>query len=171
MKSDGNRLLRSGELARQLGISPDSLRLYERKGLLPRPPRSENGYRSYPPEALNRVRVIRAALSIGFTLEELAEIFSVRDRGDAPCSRVRELAGQKVKHLQRKIAALSQLRDQVEGVLKQWDKVLKKTAHGKRAGLLEALAAEISPGTRRLPMELYSSMNSVRKSIGKEPRK
>ena len=76
-----------------------------------------------------------------------------------------------MKHLEREIAALSKLHDQVERVLKQWDKVLKKTAHGKRAGLLEALAAGISPGTRSLPMELYSSMNSVRKSIGKEPRK
>ena len=80
------RVLRSGDLAKQLGISPDTLRLYERKGLLQRPPRSENGYRSYPPEAINRIRVIRAALSIGFTIDELAGIFSQRDRGGR-CSR------------------------------------------------------------------------------------
>jgi DNA-binding transcriptional MerR regulator len=163
MIAGSKRVLRSGELARQLGISPDTLRLYERKGLLQRPPRSENGYRSYPPEAIDRIRVIRAALSIGFTMDELGEIFALRDRGGAPCLQVREIADQKLKNLERQIQALSQLRDQVQTVLKQWDNVLKQTPRSKRAGLLEALAEGAAAGPRSLPLQLYSSLKSVRK--------
>ncbi|MBZ5719379.1 MAG: heavy metal-responsive transcriptional regulator [Acidobacteriia bacterium] len=161
--------MRSGELAKQLGVSPDTLRLYERKGLLQRPPRSENGYRSYPPEAVDRIRVIRAALSIGFTIDELAEIFALRDRGGAPCQQVREMAGAKLKNLERQVQALNALRDQVRTVLQQWDKVLKKTPQTQRASLLEALAAGTATGARSLPLQMYSNLKS--KSLRKEPRK
>src|SRR5437899_6110658 len=60
--ASNNRPLRSGELARRAGVSPDTLRHYERRGLLPRPQRSAAGYRLYSPEALARVRLIRGAL-------------------------------------------------------------------------------------------------------------
>src|SRR5262245_18157671 len=83
------RYLRPSELARLTGVSTDSLRVYERRGLLPRARRSANGYREYPPEAADRVRVLRRALAIGFTLDELRRVFSVRDRGGAPCREVR----------------------------------------------------------------------------------
>jgi DNA-binding transcriptional MerR regulator len=169
MSAGTKRVLRSGELAKQLGISPDTLRLYERKGLLPRPPRSENGYRSYPPEAINRIRVIRAALSIGFTIDELADIFAQRDRGGAPCRQVREMAGAKLKNLERQVAALNALRDQVRTVLQRWDKVLKKTPQAQRAGLLESLAAGTAPGARSLPLQMYSNLKS--KSVRTEPHK
>ncbi len=62
--------LRSGELARLAGVSTDTLRHYERKGLLARPRRSCNGYREYPASDLDRVRLVRGALGIGFTLNE-----------------------------------------------------------------------------------------------------
>ena len=68
---DSGRTLRSGELARLTGVSRDTLRLYERRGLLPAPGRSESGYRRYGTSAAHRVRLIRAALSIGFTIDEL----------------------------------------------------------------------------------------------------
>src|SRR5947209_17576098 len=81
------RPLRSGELARQAGVSPDTLRHYERRGLLPPPQRSAAGYRLYSNEALGRVRLIRGALSTGFTVNELGAILADRDRGGAPCRR------------------------------------------------------------------------------------
>jgi DNA-binding transcriptional MerR regulator len=62
--------LRSGELAQLAGVSPDTLRHYERKGLLAAPHRSPNGYREYPASALDRVRLIRRALAVGFTLSD-----------------------------------------------------------------------------------------------------
>ena len=158
--------LRSGDLARLIGISPDTLRLYERKGLLPSPPRSANGYRSYPPEVIERIRLIRAALSIGFTLDEVAKILVMRDGEGAPCMHVRALAGAKLDSLDRYIHQLVELRDQLKGILKHWDGALKKTPRGKRAGLLEALAAEPRSGNRKLSPQLYSSLAG--KSIHKK---
>ena len=70
--------LRAGELARASGVSTDTLRHYERKGVLPAPRRSPNGYREYPAEALARVLLVRRALAVGFTLDELAQILRAR---------------------------------------------------------------------------------------------
>nr|MDQ5839375.1 MerR family transcriptional regulator [Acidobacteriota bacterium] len=83
--------LRAGELARAAGVSTDTLRHYERKGVLACPRRSANGYREYPADALARVRLVRRALAVGFTLDELARILRARERGVAPCREVREL--------------------------------------------------------------------------------
>ena len=82
------RNLRSGELAEVAGVSTDTLRHYERLGILKKPPRTEGGYRVYPPEALDRVRLIRNALASGFTLPELVRILKVRDTGGTPCRQV-----------------------------------------------------------------------------------
>jgi DNA-binding transcriptional MerR regulator len=159
--------LRSGVLARLVGISPDTLRLYERKGLLPCPPRSANGYRSYPPEVVDRIRLIRAALSIGFTLDELDNILVMRDGEGVPCGHVRQLAGAKLESLSRYIGQLEELRDQLRVILKQWDGALKKTPRGQRAGLLETLAADAGSRSRKLSPQLYSSLAG--KSIHKKP--
>ena len=82
--------MRSGVLARLAGVSTDTLRFYERRGLLPRPPRDASGYRRYPSSALTRVRVIQQALDAGFTIVDLARVFGQRDAGGAPC---REVSG------------------------------------------------------------------------------
>lgn len=161
--------LRSGDLARQVGVSPDTLRLYERKGLLSPPPRSANGYRCYAPTAVDRVRLIQAGLSIGFTIAELAEILAMRDRGGTPCTQVRELAETKLASLNRHILELVELRDELHRILMDWDRALRSTARGKRAGLLEALASA-SPGRRQtLAPQFYSSL--AMKSIHKEPHR
>ena len=99
--------MRAGELARAAGVSTDTLRHYERKGVLARPRRSRNGYREYPPEALERVLLVRRALGVGFTLAELARILRVRDRGGAPCREVRELAAAKLAGVEEQLRALA----------------------------------------------------------------
>lgn len=134
--------LRSGALAMLVGVSPDTLRLYERKRLLRPPLRTANGYRCYSAESVARVRLIRAALSIGFTLDELAGILKIRDTGGAPCHKVRNLAALKLAGLERHIEQLVALREQLKIVLKSWDHLLAQTSQPKRAGLLEALAAQ-----------------------------
>lgn len=148
------------------GVSSDTLRFYERKGLFARPPRSSNGYRCYPPEVVERVRLIRAALSIGFTIDELAQVLALRDGGGAPCLQVRDLAGTKLGNLERHIHELMELREQLRKVLKQWDATLKKTPARKRAGLLEALAATSQRRGRNLPAQMYSSL--AREPVSKE---
>ena len=140
--------LRSGDLARLAGVSTDTLRHYERKGLLAPPRRSANGYREYPSSDLDRVRLVRGALGIGFTLDELARIFIVRDRGGAPCLQVRALAGSKLAEVEIQLAELKTLRDELRRLLKNWDALLAKNSPPERAGLLESLAAKTS-GSRR----------------------
>src|SRR2546428_4439509 len=90
--SGGERFFRSGEAAGRAGVSADTLRHYERLGLIPVPPRSANGYRIYPLEVVAAVRIVRRALSVGFTLSELATQFRVRARDGHPCLVGRDLA-------------------------------------------------------------------------------
>jgi MerR family copper efflux transcriptional regulator len=131
---------RSGELARLAGVSTDTLRHYERKGVLPAPQRSSNGYRVYPSQALERVRLVRRALGVGFTLDELARILKEHAKGGAPCREVRALAAVKLAEVETRLSELIILRDELRATLSDWDKRLAKTDAGQRAGLLEALA-------------------------------
>ena len=129
-----------GELAKATGVSTDTLRHYERKGVL-HSKRAGNGYREYPEDALERVRIVRQGLAIGFTLDELRSIFKVFDRGEAPCQQVRNLAASKLAQIETHLQEVIALRDDLKNALADWDKRLAKTASGQRAGLLKTLAA------------------------------
>jgi DNA-binding transcriptional MerR regulator len=137
--------MRSGELAKLASISTDTLRHYERLGLLPAPIRTRGNYREYLPQAIDRVRLIRNALAIGFSLKEVARILKVREQGGAPCREVRELAQQKLVELARHIEELTLYRDNLQKMLVDWDERLRKTGRSGRASLLEVLA---EPPTR-----------------------
>lgn len=145
-----NGFWRVGELAKAAGVSTDTLRHYERKGVLPPPHRSRNGYREYPEAALERVRVIRQALAVGFTLDELSAVFKVRDRGGVPCLDVRNLAAQKLSDIEVQLQEMEALRNELRDSLQDWDLRLSKTPSGERAELLKALAgrkAGMTPST------------------------
>ena len=141
------KMLRSGELARLAGVSTDLLRHYERIGIVPRPERASNGYRQYPARTLDRVRVVRRSLSLGFSLPELARIFAVKDRGGAPCRSVRALAEEKLRQVEQSLLELKTLRGQLRGTLLDWNRRLAKTPAGRRAGLLDSL--QTSPATTK----------------------
>jgi DNA-binding transcriptional MerR regulator len=149
-KETAGRTLRSGELAALAGVSRDTLRHYERQGLLPLAQRSQNGYRRYPPEMLTRIRLIRGALGIGFTVEELREILQSRDRGQAPCHQVHALAIEKARALDLRIAELTGLQKALKNAIRSWTRKLKSTAPGKRAGLLELFVASHPESTRNI---------------------
>jgi DNA-binding transcriptional MerR regulator len=87
-------------------MSADTVRYYERHGLLPVAPRSVGGYRLFPREALLRMQLIRAALSIGFSVNELSDILRERKNGGAPCRRVRDMAADKLFALESRIQVL-----------------------------------------------------------------
>src|SRR5689334_18881317 len=129
----------SGQLAGLCGISPDTLRHYERVGVLPKAPRTRSGYRQYPPEAQVRVMAVRRALALGFSLAELARIFRVRERGGAPCREVRRMGQEKLADIERRLVDLTSLRDDLRELLADWDRRLESTPEGVRAGLLERL--------------------------------
>jgi DNA-binding transcriptional MerR regulator len=135
------RPLHSGELARLAGVSTDTLRYYERRRLLPAAPRSASGYRLFPPEALVRVKLIRGALSIGFSVNELSAIFGERDRGGAPCHQVRMLTAKKLVAVEARLRDLQSWRRELRTTLAEWDRLLGATPRGQRAGLLEAFVA------------------------------
>jgi MerR family Zn(II)-responsive transcriptional regulator of zntA len=132
-------LLRVGDVASQAGVSVDTVRHYERKGVLGNVSRDESGYRRYSADAVTRVLVIRRAISLGFSLDELADIFRERAAGKPPCGRVRELAGRKLVELDERIASLTSLRTVLAGVIGGWDDRLRNTKNGGFALLLETI--------------------------------
>jgi DNA-binding transcriptional MerR regulator len=129
-------------MARATGVSTDTLRHYERRGLLPGVTRTAAGYRRYSTETVERVLLIQRALVIGFSLVDLKDVLSTRDRGGAPCRSVRELVGRRLHDLDRRIGELLALRDELRGLLSEWDARLARTADGERAHLLEGLGGK-----------------------------
>jgi DNA-binding transcriptional MerR regulator len=132
--------MRIGQLARSSGISTDTIRYYEKIGLLPRPPRTESGYREYAPGVVNRIRVIRNAAQLGFPLHEIAKVLRVRDAGGAPCRQVRDYAASLVDRMQQRIEELTVERQAMLTMIRVWDRKLAR-AHGAPANLLEAVPA------------------------------
>src|SRR5262245_33778388 len=119
--------LRTGEVATRAGVSADTVRHYERVGLLARAPRTRTGYRAYEESAVARVRLVQNALRLGFTLKQLTEFLRARDRGAPPCRRVRAAGEQLLTSLDERIAALTAARDAVRATLTEWDTRLAST--------------------------------------------
>lgn len=126
--------MRIGEAALASGVSRDTLRHYERKGVLPPARRTSGGYRVYPPDTVERVALVRRALVVGFTLAELARVFRDRDRGRAPCRQVRDLVATRLGDLERRLEELTALRGDLHAMLKAWDEKLRRTTPGGRPG-------------------------------------
>jgi len=131
--------LRSGQLARLAGVSPDTIRYYERKGLLPKPVRTKSGYRVYDSQALMRVRVIRSALAVGFTIQDLAKIFAIRGSGGIPCEEVIRIAVRKLEELDQRMNQLRIARSDLRRCVKEWNDMLSRTQKGTHARLLERM--------------------------------
>ncbi len=140
--------LLAGARAGMAGVSTDTLRHYERKGLL-HAARSANGYRVYGPDAIDRVRLVQHALSVGFTLGELASFLRIRDSGGAPCQQVRGLAAKKLQELEDRMRDLRRLRAELRALLADWDVRLAAAGNGGKAWLLETLAVDTQPRHRR----------------------
>ncbi len=99
------------DLARQSGVSTKTIRYYESVGLLTPPARNDNNYRDYTPDALDRLRFIASARSLGFSLTDIGDLLVARDRSDAPCERVLTALDTRLAALDRRIADLLVLRD------------------------------------------------------------
>ena len=101
--------MKTGELAGHAAVNPQTLRYYERRGLLAEPVRSASGYRCYPPEAVRRVRFIKRAQELGFTLAEVETLLELSGGGPDSCDAVRALATEKIEDLRQRIADLQML--------------------------------------------------------------
>lgn len=109
-----------GELAKVAGVTADTIRFYEKHGLLPEPARTGAGYRLYDRQALRRVRFIRQAQSIGFSLAEIRRILNLRGGGAETCRCVVSIAEATLEETERKIRELRQLRDSLRSHLERW---------------------------------------------------
>ena len=132
-------LLLISDVARQAGVSVDTIRHYERKGVIRDVSRDASGYRRYPPDAIERVKVVRRALALGFTLDELGMFMRQRASGRAPCRSVRTLATRKLAEVEERIASLTSLRANLGRIIAAWDHRLEETPEGGFAHLLESL--------------------------------
>lgn len=141
--------MRIGQLAARTEVTVDTLRYYERLGLMPTPARSASGYREYPDGAVTRVRLIRNAVRLGFPLKDVMRFLHVRDAGGAPCRQVRDYGEHLAKEIDSRIAELVAMRKSMDVILRDWDQRLSQTPSGSRAHLLESLPQRASVHARR----------------------
>jgi MerR family mercuric resistance operon transcriptional regulator len=99
------------ETAREAGVNAQTLRYYERRGLLPKPPRRGSGYREYPDDAVRIVRFIKRAQELGFSLDEIEELVRLRGVRRGERQKVRAIAERKIAQVDQKIAQLSAMRE------------------------------------------------------------
>lgn len=104
------RGLRVSELAEAAGVAPDTVRYYERAGLLPPPRRTPTGYRAYDADALDRMRFIQGAQRLGLRLRDIADLLAVRDTGECPCEPAEQLLRRRLAELDAEMARLAALR-------------------------------------------------------------
>ena len=145
--------MRIGEVASRVGVSPDTLRYYERKGVLPTPHRTQAGYRVYPAESVERIGFVRNALRFGFTVKQMASFMASRESGRPPCREVRATAGRMLAEMDRQITELREARAAIRRVLAGWDGQLAATPAGEAARLLATLAPDspvVTPSRGRL---------------------
>jgi MerR family transcriptional regulator, mercuric resistance operon regulatory protein len=102
--------MRTHEVADRAGVNAQTLRYYERRGLLAEPPRSPAGYRDYPTSVVGVVRFVKRSQELGFTLTEVEELLSLAEGGPDSCDRARTLAEAHAAELDRRIADLHRMR-------------------------------------------------------------
>jgi DNA-binding transcriptional MerR regulator len=140
--------LYSGGLAKAAGVSADTIRHYEKIGVLPKASRTHSGYRQYPASAVKRVLVVQRALRIGFTLAELGQVLKARDAGGVPCQRVYKLAQGKLKGVSAEITALKKTERYLKQVLADWERRLRHTHPGQPSHLLHSLGVARGGGRK-----------------------
>lgn len=105
------------KLADEAGTSSDTVRYYERIGLLPEPDRSPSGYRLYEEDAIERVRFIKRTQRLGLRLEEIGQLLEIQERGLCPCGHTRALLQRRAAELDEEMAAITQLREDIQHML------------------------------------------------------
>lgn len=109
--------MKIGQVARDAGVTVDTVRYYERRGVLPTPHREPSGYRCYPPDAADRIRLTKSLQALGFTLDEVVDALRSLDDGDATCANQRWRLEQVIHRINTKLAQLQQVHDNAMTVL------------------------------------------------------
>src|SRR5215472_16974231 len=115
-----------GILAKKIGLSVDAIRFYERNGLLPRPPRTQDGFRRYGDTDVETVAFVRRVQGLGFTLSEIRGLLKLRGNRLQPCAPVQRRLQEKLADVQRKLSDLQKLEHELRLALRSCDRELRK---------------------------------------------
>jgi Hg(II)-responsive transcriptional regulator len=129
-----NSKLKIGEVANRAGVNIQTLRYYERRGILEEPERTVSGYRQYPVETVELVRSIKRAQKLGFSLDEIEDLLRIRGGGRGACAAAQDIAAQKLKILREKI-------EHLEHVARTLEDLIRDCAPRQRAEECEVLSA------------------------------
>ena len=146
MKVEAKKPLLIGQVAKLAGVKPDTVRFYERTGLLPRPTRTAAGYRVYGDAAARQLRFVKKAQGLGFSLDEVRRILSLRGGGKKTCDRVLAIAEATLGDTERRLAELQTFRDDLKRTVATWRKPSKRACAAEFCALIES--ASHSSGKR-----------------------
>ena len=118
-KKESSEFLTRGALAAATGCNIETIRYYERIGMLPPPPRSAGGHRLYGPDLVSRLQFVRRARDLGFALEEIRELLGLIEAGNYTCAQIEGIAREHVEEIRRKIADLARLKRTLEAMAAQ----------------------------------------------------
>lgn len=143
-KKDVKLAEKIGSVARQTGISIDTIRFYEKEGLVKRSGCSEGGFRLFGPRQIQDLKFIRKSQELGFSLNEIRELLIVRDESAPSCLHVRELLERKLTTVREKIGELQTLEDSLKSALRKCARESKASSahHATCCPVLEELAGE-----------------------------
>ena len=133
------------ELAKTAGVSPDTVRYYSKIGMLKPKRNVENAYQVYGAKDARRLRFIRAAKSLGYTLANIRQIFADADRGESPCPRVRAVIERHIKETEERVADLTALHQKMEQALEVWQQMPDSHPNGESVCKLIESLGDIEP--------------------------
>ena len=135
IRSSASKPLKIGEVAKASGIGIETLRFYEKSGLLDRPSRTDSGYRMYDCEVLSRLDFIKRAQVLGFSLDEIKRIIADKRAGQSPCAKVREIVRHRLGELDERMREMKRYRKELASALAEWDQI--GDVEGHICGLIE----------------------------------
>ena len=145
----GTASLQIGQVAQKTGLSVDAIRFYEKSGLLARPARSQGGYRLYQDREVADLEFIQKAQQLGFSLNEIRELFSIQRHPHEVCVHVRDLIAQKLGVVRTKIVELHRMETELAGALRQCRVALRQPSkHQDCCPVLEAISKPARKGRK-----------------------
>lgn len=145
--ASAGRALKIGEVAKASGIGIETLRFYEKSGLLDSPSRTESGYRIYNEDVLERLDFIKRAQVLGFSLDEIKRIITDKRAGQSPCAEVREIVRHRLADLDARMREMKQYRNELASALAEWDQTGDVPGHV--CGLIEGSHIDHGIGRRQ----------------------
>ena len=139
--------MKTGELAATAGVNIQTVRFYERRGILPKPARTSGGYRNYSTDALRLIRFIKRAQELGFTLNEIEELLRLRDSRRASCAVVKAAGQAKMATVEAKIADLRAMKRALAVLLASCE----RNDRDRQCPMLEALEGKAGRPVKGIP--------------------